>query len=133
MYPCQSNSGLHERRTQRLCGGQQGGAAQGEAISHLPEEPGRPDRDRELDDDFEKIVDCDWICEVVKEDLKIKKAMNVSDALMEYFYKPTCNIDGLWSGYTVEKAMKTIVPDKAGAKVDMRLVPGQDAAKILIA
>lgn len=26
-----------------------------------------------FDDDFPKIADCDWICEVVKEDLKIKK------------------------------------------------------------
>jgi len=63
-------------------------------------------------------------------DVKIKKAMSVSDALMEYYYKPTLNIDGLWSGYTAEKAMKTIVPDKAGAKVDMRLVPGQDPSAI---
>jgi acetylornithine deacetylase/succinyl-diaminopimelate desuccinylase-like protein len=63
-------------------------------------------------------------------DLKAKKAMSVSDVLMEVFYKPTLNIDGLWSGYTVEKGVKTIVPEKAGAKVDMRLMPGQDATKI---
>jgi acetylornithine deacetylase/succinyl-diaminopimelate desuccinylase-like protein len=64
-------------------------------------------------------------------DLKAKKTLSVSDILMEVFYKPTLNIDGLWSGYTVERGIKTIVPDKAGAKVDMRLVPGQDASKIL--
>lgn len=63
-------------------------------------------------------------------DLKAKKTMSVSDALMEVFYKPTLNIDGLWSGYTVEKGIKTIVPDKAGAKIDMRLVPGQDPTAI---
>jgi acetylornithine deacetylase/succinyl-diaminopimelate desuccinylase-like protein len=63
-------------------------------------------------------------------DLKAKKTMRVSDVLMEVFYKPTLNIDGLWSGYTVEKGIKTIVPDKAGAKVDMRLVPGQDPTAI---
>ncbi len=28
-----------------------------------------------FDDDMAKIADCDWICEVVKEDLKIKKAV----------------------------------------------------------
>ena len=28
-----------------------------------------------FDDDFEKIADCDWICEVVKEDLAIKKVV----------------------------------------------------------
>jgi acetylornithine deacetylase/succinyl-diaminopimelate desuccinylase-like protein len=64
-------------------------------------------------------------------DLKAKKAMSVSDVLMEVFYKPTLNIDGLWSGYTVEKGIKTIVPGKAGAKVDMRLMPGQEATEIL--
>jgi len=63
-------------------------------------------------------------------DLKTKKTMSVSDILMEAFYRPTLNIDGLWSGYTVEKGLKTIVPSKAGAKVDMRLVPGQDPAAI---
>ena len=63
-------------------------------------------------------------------DLKIKKTMSVSDALIESFYKPTLNIDGLWSGYTVEKGMKTIVPAKAGAKIDMRLVPRQDPTAI---
>ena len=63
-------------------------------------------------------------------DLKAKKTMSVSDVLIEVFYRPTLNIDGLWSGYTVEKGIKTIVPDKAAAKVDMRLVPGQDATAI---
>ena len=63
-------------------------------------------------------------------DLKVKKTMSVSDVLMEVFYKPTLNIDGLWSGYTVEKGIKTIVPDRAGAKIDMRLVPGQDPTAI---
>lgn len=63
-------------------------------------------------------------------DLRLKKGMSISDALIEAFYKPTMNIDGLWSGYTIEKGVKTIVPDKAGAKIDMRLVPGQDATTI---
>lgn len=63
-------------------------------------------------------------------DLKLKEDMSVSEAQVELFYKPTLNIDGLWSGYTVEKGIKTIVPDKASAKIDMRLVPGQDSSII---
>jgi acetylornithine deacetylase/succinyl-diaminopimelate desuccinylase-like protein len=63
-------------------------------------------------------------------ELKIKKGMSVSKALLEIFYKPTLNIDGLLSGYTEEKGMKTIVPKKASVKIDMRLVPGQDSAII---
>jgi acetylornithine deacetylase/succinyl-diaminopimelate desuccinylase-like protein len=63
-------------------------------------------------------------------DLKIKKEMIVSEALLELFYKPTLNINGLCSGYTVEKGIKTIVPDKAWAHIDIRLVPGQDSSII---
>ncbi len=43
--------------------------------------------------------------------------------------RPTCDVNGLWSGYSGEGA-KTIVPSVAGAKVSMRLVPNQDPAKI---
>ncbi len=43
--------------------------------------------------------------------------------------RPTCDVNGLWSGYTGEGA-KTIIPAKAGAKVSMRLVPNQDPEKI---
>ena len=63
-------------------------------------------------------------------DLKLKEGMNVSEALMEAFYKPTLNIDGVWSGYTVPGGTKTIVPGSASAKLDMRLVPGQDPTAI---
>lgn len=64
-------------------------------------------------------------------ELKLRKDMSISETLLEFFYKPTLNIDGLWSGYTVEKGMKTIVPSKASAKIDIRLVPGQDSSIIL--
>jgi len=43
--------------------------------------------------------------------------------------RPTCDVNGLWSGYSGEGA-KTIVPAKAGAKVSMRLVPNQDPKTI---
>jgi len=43
--------------------------------------------------------------------------------------RPTCDVNGLWSGYTGEGA-KTIVPATAGAKVSMRLVPDQNGEKI---
>jgi len=63
-------------------------------------------------------------------DLKTKDGMGVSDALLEAFYRPTLNIDGLWSGYTVPGGTKTIVPGQASAKLDMRLVPRQDSSEI---
>ncbi len=39
--------------------------------------------------------------------------------------RPTCDVNGLWSGYQGEGA-KTVLPAKAGAKVSFRLVPDQD-------
>jgi acetylornithine deacetylase/succinyl-diaminopimelate desuccinylase-like protein len=43
--------------------------------------------------------------------------------------RPTCDVNGLLSGYGGEGA-KTIIPAQAMAKVSMRLVPDQDPAKI---
>jgi len=43
--------------------------------------------------------------------------------------RPTCDINGLWSGYQGEGA-KTILPARAGAKFSFRLVPRQDPKKI---
>lgn len=44
--------------------------------------------------------------------------------------RPTCDINGIVSGYTGE-GPKTIVPSKACAKITCRLVPGQDPRKII--
>jgi acetylornithine deacetylase/succinyl-diaminopimelate desuccinylase-like protein len=43
--------------------------------------------------------------------------------------RPTCEVNGLLSGYTEEGA-KTVLPAKAMAKVSCRLVPDQDPAEI---
>jgi acetylornithine deacetylase/succinyl-diaminopimelate desuccinylase-like protein len=55
------------------------------------------------------------------------------DALLRLLYSTTFNIDGMWSGYT-GPGTKTILPHKATAKVDSRLVPNQhpDSALALI-
>ncbi|SFB10423.1 Acetylornithine deacetylase/Succinyl-diaminopimelate desuccinylase [Lentibacillus halodurans] len=49
---------------------------------------------------------------------------------VKHIFEPTCNICGIQSGYTGEGS-KTVLPSKAFAKVDFRLVPGQDPEKIL--
>jgi acetylornithine deacetylase/succinyl-diaminopimelate desuccinylase-like protein len=45
-------------------------------------------------------------------------------------FEPTCNIAGLFSGYT-EEGVKTVLPAQASAKMDFRLVPDQDPDDIL--
>src|SRR5690349_3694457 len=45
-------------------------------------------------------------------------------------FEPTANIAGLLSGYT-EAGVKTVLPAKAMAKMDFRLVPNQDPNDIL--
>lgn len=45
-------------------------------------------------------------------------------------FQPTCNLAGLLSGYTGE-GTKTVLPARAMAKIDFRLVPNQDPQDIV--
>lgn len=49
--------------------------------------------------------------------------------LEKYVFQPTCNICGIWSGYT-EAGLKTVLPHEASVKIDFRLVPDQDPHEI---
>jgi acetylornithine deacetylase/succinyl-diaminopimelate desuccinylase-like protein len=49
--------------------------------------------------------------------------------LEQLWTRPTCEVNGLLSGYTGEGA-KTVLPSKAMAKVSCRLVPDQDPAEV---
>jgi acetylornithine deacetylase/succinyl-diaminopimelate desuccinylase-like protein len=69
----------------------------------------------------------------------VKRALGVSrwvgdasweDALVRLAQQPTVNIEGLVSGYTGPGG-KTVLPGKAVAKIDMRLVPDMTAADTL--
>lgn len=51
------------------------------------------------------------------------------EMLKKYYFTPTANICGMSSGYT-EKGQKAIVPCRADAKMDFRLVPGQEPDRI---
>ncbi len=48
------------------------------------------------------------------------------ELLRRYYFEPTCNIAGIVAGFTVPGQSKTVLPAGATAKIDMRLVPGQD-------
>jgi acetylornithine deacetylase/succinyl-diaminopimelate desuccinylase-like protein len=56
---------------------------------------------------------------------KFVNNINTKDIKKALINEPTCNITGLISGYTGEGA-KTIIPSKASAKIDFRLVPYMD-------
>jgi acetylornithine deacetylase/succinyl-diaminopimelate desuccinylase-like protein len=51
------------------------------------------------------------------------------DALRQLLYAPTCTVCGVESGYT-GPGSKTVLPRRARAKVDFRLVPEQDPEEI---
>ena len=51
-------------------------------------------------------------------------------ALERYISQPTVNIEGIYGGYTGPGG-KTVLPHKAAAKLDLRLVPGQTAETAL--
>ncbi len=50
--------------------------------------------------------------------------------LRRYMFTPSLNIDGIWSGY-IGKGSKTVLPYKATAKLDLRLVPKQDPGDVI--
>ena len=55
------------------------------------------------------------------------------DSLVRLLFDTTINVDGMWSGYT-GPGTKTILPHKATAKLDSRLVPNQspdDALRLI--
>ena len=72
--------------------------------------------------------------EGLKKRWQIDRMLGSSDdpaALTEQsLFEPTCNIAGLWSGYS-GPGTKTVLPGAAGAKLDFRLIADQDPQHIL--
>lgn len=66
-----------------------------------------------------------------KEQLEVKGLSGETgySTLERRWARPTCDVNGLWSGYQGEGA-KTVLPAKAGAKVSFRLVPNQTPAEV---
>jgi acetylornithine deacetylase/succinyl-diaminopimelate desuccinylase-like protein len=61
--------------------------------------------------------------------LKIPAGEKSRTVLEQIWSRPTCEINGLWGGYTGD-GFKTVIPSKAYAKVSFRLVSKMDPRKI---
>ncbi len=85
------------------------------------------------EDELKEIEEFDLKEKEMKETFGIESfRMGLSglDMKKKYFLEPTLNICGLWAGYQGEGS-KTVTPNEAFAKVDCRLVPGQDATDLV--
>jgi len=61
-----------------------------------------------LTDDFDKLADCDWICEVVVENLKIKQDLFKR---IEGIRKPTCIVSSNTSGIPLKAMSEGLSPE----------------------
>jgi len=71
--------------------------------------------------------------EVMKKELGVQRwahDLSWQESLMRLYSQPTINIEGLVGGYTGPGG-KTVLPHRAVAKIDMRLVPDMTAADTL--
>ncbi|MFW9861244.1 MAG: M20/M25/M40 family metallo-hydrolase [Candidatus Thorarchaeota archaeon] len=91
-------------------------------------------------DGMKSLTDAEWNAidkidlreEDIKESYGIKEFLNEMsgrDFKEAYYNAPTCTICGLTSGYQGEGSM-TVLPAKASAKIDFRLVEGMDPEDI---
>jgi len=89
----------------------------------------------ELDqDERDGFADLGYTDEILKKETGAPAAFGEKGftTLERMWARPTCDVNGLLSGYGGEGA-KTIIPSRALAKVSMRLVPDQDPEKIAAA
>jgi acetylornithine deacetylase/succinyl-diaminopimelate desuccinylase-like protein len=61
---------------------------------------------------------------------RFKYELKGTDLVRKFLFEPSLNIDGLLSGHP-GPGMKTVLPHEARAKIDVRLVPNMEPAKVV--
>lgn len=80
-----------------------------------------------------QIADLPHSDETYREDLKVPALSGERGftTLERLWIRPTCDVNGILCGYTGAGA-KTVLPNRAMAKVSFRLVPGQDPKRVRV-
>ena len=100
--------------------------------------PGYYDSIRQPNEDEQRLINNmlkEWPSReaAMKQSLDVRRWANNwtgEQLLMHFLFDTSLNIDGIWGGYT-GPGTKTILPHKATAKVDSRLVPDQTPEEAL--
>lgn len=90
----------------------------------------RPPSDREMELMRRAPVEADALKGRWGVDQLLGPSQDPLDLTARSLFEPTCNIAGLTSGYG-GPGTKTVLPARATAKIDFRLVPDQDPQRIL--
>lgn len=83
--------------------------------------------------DMEIVCETGLTDEQIRQEIGVRRFRNgLSGTALKkaLYFEPTCNISGLTAGYQ-GKGSKTVLPAEARAKLDIRLVPGQNPKVIL--
>ncbi len=100
-------------------------------VDHFYDDVAPPSpEDEELIRSLVKTFDSEPFKQTVKVDKFVVDEKDRETLLKKLLYTSTLNIDGIWGGYTGEGS-KTLLPHKATAKIDIRLVPNQERDKML--
>lgn len=86
--------------------------------------------DQELINALSKTFDPEPFKETMKVNAFSHSEEDSTRLVTSLLYTSTLNIDGIWGGYTGEGS-KTLLPHKATAKIDIRLVPDQQRDRML--
>jgi acetylornithine deacetylase/succinyl-diaminopimelate desuccinylase-like protein len=100
-------------------------------VDHFHDDVSPPSpEDRQLLDQLAKTFDPEPFKETMKVSTFTHGETDKKALVTSLLYNSTLNIDGIWGGYTGEGS-KTLLPHKATAKVDIRLVPHQQRDTML--